>query len=78
MCPAGYYFICDQDAWFCLPQTNTTYTLRIIFQDFSVHGEPNSKNHKGLKFLLKYKLQNEATLDYSGTLPKRTTDSLFT
>lgn len=77
MCPTGYYFICDQDAWFCLPRTNTTYTLRIIFQDFFVHGHPNSKNHKGLKFLLRRKLQNEATLDYSGTPPKRTTDSLF-
>ena len=32
----GYYFLCDQDAWSCLPQTNTSWSLGIVFQDLSV------------------------------------------
>lgn len=75
--PYCYYFICDQDAWFCLPQTNILYTFRTICLDFSEHGKSNSKNHYGLKFQLKHQLQNEATFDYSGTPPRRITDSLF-
>ena len=32
----GYYFLWDQDAWSCLSQTNTSWSLGIVFQDLSV------------------------------------------
>lgn len=74
--PTGYYFPCNQDAWSCFPQANTSSTLGIVFQDLSVQEDPNSIYHQLRKFQLRCKFPNEPTLDDSSTPTEEITNCL--
>lgn len=60
------YYSCNQDAWSCFPQTNTSSILETVLQDLSVHRDPNSIYHQLRKFQFKCQFPNGATLDFQG------------